>query len=168
MKKLFYIFALSSFISFSALAAEQNAQDDIDELFEVMQSDKMVDVIFQQFGAMFDNMREQMGVQPDEMPIYEKHNKKMIDLMRAEMGWEQMKGDLKAIYSQNFTAAEIAEILAFYKSPVGQSFIEKMPAITQESMMLGQQMAMNLMPKIKEVSEQLQAELKEHRAKNAN
>lgn len=168
MKKLFYIFALGSFISFSALAADQNTQDDIDELFEVMQAEKMIDTMYQQFGAMFDNMREQMGVKPDEMPIFEKHNQKMVELMRKEMGWAQMSGDLKTIYSQNFTEQEIAEILAFYKSPVGQSFVEKMPAITQESMMLGQQMAMNAMPKIQEVAQQLQAELQEHRAKAAN
>ncbi|MDT0593548.1 DUF2059 domain-containing protein [Glaciecola petra] len=168
MKKLLFIFALCSFISFSAFSDDKAAQDDIDELFEVMQAEKMIDTMYQQFGAMFDNMREQMGVQADEMPIYEKYNEKMINLMRAEMGWVQMKGDLKAIYSQNFTAEEIAELLKFYKSPVGQSFIEKMPVITQESMMLGQQMATNAMSKIQAIAQQLQNELQEHRAKSAD
>ena len=42
------------------------------------------------------------------------------------------------IYARNFTAAELREVIAFYRGPVGQKFLEKMPAITQESMMTGQ------------------------------
>jgi uncharacterized protein len=47
--------------------------------------------------------------------------------------------DLMAdVYARNFTAAEIRQISAFYRGPVGQKFLEKMPAITQESMAAGQ------------------------------
>lgn len=47
--------------------------------------------------------------------------------------------DLMAdVYARNFTAAEIRQISAFYRGPVGQKFLEKMPAITQESMSAGQ------------------------------
>jgi len=42
------------------------------------------------------------------------------------------------IYARNFTAAELREVIAFYRSPVGQKFLEKMPAIAQESMISGQ------------------------------
>jgi uncharacterized protein len=43
-----------------------------------------------------------------------------------------------AIYARNFTAEEIREVTAFYRSPVGQKFLEKMPAVTQESFAAGQ------------------------------
>jgi hypothetical protein len=47
--------------------------------------------------------------------------------------------DLMAdVYARNFTAAEIRQVSAFYRGPVGQKFLEKMPAITQESMSAGQ------------------------------
>ncbi|WP_431307733.1 DUF2059 domain-containing protein [Agaribacter marinus] len=42
--------------------------------------------------------------------------------------------------------AEIAALIEFYESPVGRSYIEKIPAITQESMAIGQQIAMQAMP----------------------
>ena len=42
------------------------------------------------------------------------------------------------VYARNFTAAEIREVTAFYRGPAGQKFLEKMPAITQESMQAGQ------------------------------
>jgi len=45
---------------------------------------------------------------------------------------------MAVIYARNFTAAEIQQVSAFYRGPVGQKFLEKMPAIAQESMQAGQ------------------------------
>ncbi len=42
------------------------------------------------------------------------------------------------IYANNFTADELRQVTAFYRSPVGQKFLEKMPAIAQESLAMGQ------------------------------
>ena len=51
---------------------------------------------------------------------------------------EELLNLVADIYARNFTAAELREVSTFYKGPVGQKFLEKMPAITQESMMAGQ------------------------------
>ena len=45
---------------------------------------------------------------------------------------------IAVVYARNFTAAELRQVSAFYRSPVGQKFLEKMPTITQESMQAGQ------------------------------
>jgi hypothetical protein len=45
---------------------------------------------------------------------------------------------MAVVYARNFTAAEIQQVTAFYRGPVGQKFLEKMPAIAQESMQAGQ------------------------------
>ena len=45
---------------------------------------------------------------------------------------------IAVVYARNFTAAELQQVSAFYRSPVGQKFLEKMPTITQESMQAGQ------------------------------
>jgi hypothetical protein len=42
------------------------------------------------------------------------------------------------IYAGNFSAAELRELIAFYKSPTGQKFLEKTPIVTQQSMAAGQ------------------------------
>lgn len=42
------------------------------------------------------------------------------------------------IYAQNFTNEELDGIIAFYRTPIGQSVIEKMPAVIQESLSAGQ------------------------------
>jgi hypothetical protein len=43
------------------------------------------------------------------------------------------------IYVKNLSVEEMAAALEFYKSPVGQSLLQKMPQVMQESMSAGQQ-----------------------------
>jgi uncharacterized protein len=46
--------------------------------------------------------------------------------------------EITALYARNFSAEELNAITAFYRGPVGQKFLSKLPAITQESMVIGQ------------------------------
>jgi hypothetical protein len=42
------------------------------------------------------------------------------------------------IYARNFTAEEMREMTAFYRTPVGQKLLLKMPSVTQETIAAGQ------------------------------
>ena len=42
------------------------------------------------------------------------------------------------VYVKNLTPADVQELIRFYESPVGQRYSAVMPAITQESMAVGQ------------------------------
>jgi len=43
-----------------------------------------------------------------------------------------------AVYAANFTAGELRDITAFYRTPTGQTFLQKLPVVTQQSMAIGQ------------------------------
>ena len=43
------------------------------------------------------------------------------------------------IYARNFTAAELKEVVTFYRGPTGQKFVSRLPSIMQESLTVGQQ-----------------------------
>ena len=49
-----------------------------------------------------------------------------------------MIDEVATVYARNFTADEMQQLIAFYRGPVGQKFLEKMPGIMQESMVVGQ------------------------------
>ena len=51
---------------------------------------------------------------------------------------------MAAIYARNFSAAELGEVTAFYRTPTGQKMLEKLPSLTQESMFAGQQFGQSL------------------------
>jgi hypothetical protein len=46
--------------------------------------------------------------------------------------------EITVLYARSFTVAELNDLTAFYRAPTGQKFLEKLPAITQDSMAIGQ------------------------------
>ncbi|MGA2056303.1 MAG: DUF2059 domain-containing protein [Bradyrhizobium sp.] len=50
-----------------------------------------------------------------------------------------MVDGVATVYANNFTAAELGEIEAFYRQPVGQKMLEKLPAIGQQALAVGQE-----------------------------
>ena len=52
--------------------------------------------------------------------------------------YSSMVDSAASLYASNFTVDELREIDAFYRLPVGQKLLQKSPAITQQSMQIGQ------------------------------
>lgn len=50
---------------------------------------------------------------------------------------EDMLNDFAAIYAETFTAAEMKEVTAFYKSGTGAKFIAEMPSLMQKGSLIG-------------------------------
>ena len=50
-----------------------------------------------------------------------------------------MVDGIAAIYASNFTADELRQIEAFYRQPVGQKMLEKLPVISQQALAVGQE-----------------------------
>jgi uncharacterized protein len=46
--------------------------------------------------------------------------------------YTSMLDDVATVYANNFTVAEIHEMEAFFRKPVGQKYLEKAPALTQQ------------------------------------
>jgi hypothetical protein len=42
------------------------------------------------------------------------------------------------VYAANFAASELREVTAFYHTPTGEKFLQKLPLVTQQSMAAGQ------------------------------
>ena len=62
------------------------------------------------------------------------------------------------IYAKHFTASELEQILAFYRTPIGAKAVRAMPAIASESMAAGQKLAAEILPKLAaRLQERLQA-----------
>jgi hypothetical protein len=55
------------------------------------------------------------------------------------------------VYARHFTAAELREITAFYRSPVGTKLLAKMPELQQESMRASQRV---ILPRVMKIADQ--------------
>jgi hypothetical protein len=83
----------------------------------------------------------------------------LLEGMSARLG--ELTDEMAATYSRNFTADEMRQMTAFYRSPVGQKFLEKMPAIMQEGLTQGQAWGQR-------VAVEMQAQMKEELRKRGH
>jgi uncharacterized protein len=60
----------------------------------------------------------------------------LLEGMNARVN--EIVDEITALYARTFTAEELREVTAFYRGPTGQKFLQKQPAIMQESMVIGQ------------------------------
>lgn len=61
---------------------------------------------------------------------------------------------LVPVYVKHLTAAEMEATLEFYRTPAGQSILQKMPLVMEESVRLGQQWGMEVAQRVVEKLEQ--------------
>jgi TolB protein len=78
----------------------------------------------------------------------EKMMDRMLGMIATEMSWEKVKADYVTLYADTFSAAELAELIAFYRSPAGKAFVAKQPELTRKSIAMSQKSMLRLMPKI--------------------
>lgn len=57
------------------------------------------------------------------------------DRMMARIS--ELEGSIVTVYASNFSAAELRDLIAFYKTPTGQKLLAKTPVIAQQTMAVG-------------------------------
>jgi uncharacterized protein len=105
-------------------AAPTEAQ--VQQLMEVFNAGKM-------FDQMNAQMAEMMGQQLPCVPASYWQNYINAD------GVKQLTERVVPIYQRHFTAEDVAELLKFYRSPLGQKVIAQMPQVMSEASLANQQ-----------------------------
>ncbi|WP_162917089.1 DUF2059 domain-containing protein [Dongia deserti] len=125
------------------------------ELMALTKSDQALDQVFTMMTPQVGQMLEQIN--PDKGPLIRKMLEELL-LPEMRKSVPEAIDDIAAIYARNFTAAELADVIAFYKTPTGQKFIDRQPALltelNQAGQAFGQRAAINALrtiaPKLKE------------------
>jgi hypothetical protein len=60
----------------------------------------------------------------------------LLDKMSARV--KELEDAVIVVYASNFSAAELRDLTAFYKSPTGQKLLQKTPFVTQQTIAAGQ------------------------------
>lgn len=66
--------------------------------------------------------------------ILEKFQTKIFGITKETLEWENLEPVFISIYTDTYTQEEVDGMIAFYKTPVGQSYIKKMPVLTEKTM----------------------------------
>lgn len=73
---------------------------------------------------------------------------KVQALTAQEVGWDQLRPLIVQMYADSFTDADLDGIIAFYKSPAGQSFVAKIPQAEGKTASTVQDRIKELQPKL--------------------
>lgn len=124
MKKLLILafFIMGSF----ALSAQQTTLDeDIRQLMEISGAAKVGVQVMEAMTVQFKQVLPEVPTEFWNEAMKEFNSDALVELIIP-------------IYKKYFTADEIKQLIAFYKTPLGQKVTSTLPAITQESMEAGQ------------------------------
>jgi uncharacterized protein len=61
----------------------------------------------------------------------------MLDAAQSRIG--ELSDALAIVYASNFSADELRTVTAFYRTPLGQKYLQKQPLLAQQTMTVGQQ-----------------------------
>ena len=166
MKKLI-VFAVAVIMSgvFTIQAAEQKKDEDMairiklaTEFLETMQVGKTLNQSFDTVKEIQTQLVMKFAKNPKyQTQVIETQNK-IMDLMKKELSWENLKPEFEKLYAETYSAEELNGLLKFYQSPLGKKFIEKQPEMQRNTMLMVQQMMMRVMPKVQALTRQLQQE----------
>lgn len=82
-------------------------------------------------------------VQRDKLEHYMQSTSNMVVEL---LSWDHFKSDIIQIYAETYTQKEVDDLIEFYRSPTGQSSIDKMPEILNKTRLLMQQKFQTILP----------------------
>lgn len=124
----------------SAGEAEQKAAN---ELLDASHFNKMMDDSI--------NASIQMIVQAD--PSMASHEETLRKFYQKHMSGDRLRADMVKLYADVFTAKELNDITAFYKTSTGQKALQKLPEVMRGAMQLAQRHVMDNMEELQSMLE---------------
>src|ERR1700733_6085338 len=138
MVRRFLIVACLLLLSVPAIRAETPPPDTMTAARSLVTTMKLAD----QYKALLPAIL--LGLKPaltQDRPEIERDYETMMPMVADafEPYYTSMVDGIAAIYATNFTAAELRDIEAFYRQPTGQKMLQKMPAVSQQALAVGQE-----------------------------
>lgn len=161
--------AIAIFIvaSFAAHAQDQSRRALAEELMNLLKVNENIERSLAMMKQMVTAQIEQIKPAPGQSAVPSSvagQMDKMIDMVGQELSWDKLKDDYITLYADTFTDQELKDMIAFYKTPAGQAFINKQPELIKRSMEVSQKVLAQVIPKIQAMAKELQESLEKSRS----
>ena len=143
-----------------ALAQDAARKAKIEEMFRLMNIDRMMQQVMSQMKAMTEQQISGMKLPPEGQAAAQESQGRIMELVAERMSLEKMKPAYIQLYSEVFTDEELDGILAFYRSPAGRAMLEKTPLLMTKAMALVQKQMGDIQPEIEKMMKELDAKYK--------
>jgi len=155
---------LASLVFASLAYCAPASEESIDRLLAGAKVEKLLDTMLvnvdQVMRRSMEASTQGQQLSPEQRRVVDAKGAKFVQVMREEMTWDKLRPLYVQIYQESFTQEEIDGLIAFYESPAGVAFVEKMPFVMQKSMSIMQSRMAPMMEKMKAAMKEAIAEPK--------
>ena len=148
------------------------SEESVKTLLEVSEVRKTVDGILDQSDGImktsFQNAFKGKALTPDQQKICDASMIKVQDMLRQELSWDSLEPMYVRIYSDSLTQSEVDGMIAFYRTPAGHAYVEKMPIMMRNTMKEMQARMGPMSERIQKITQETAAELKADAAKKVD
>lgn len=127
-----------SFILPLALLAEKPSEESIHELMELSGGKQILESVWGQMEAMMNansaELLKDVEDQDQAMEMSRRLNRELIQFFEEEMNWDFLMGIYVPVYQDVFTQHDIDQLVEFYRSAVGQMYVDRQPVLIQRTM----------------------------------
>lgn len=139
------------------------SDESLRELLEVTHSRDVLDQMKAQIHALMQSAHDQALADREHSPeaeaVLTRMRDRVTELLQREIDWAVIEPIYIKIYAESLTQEEVDGMIAFYRTPVGQSVIAKLPNLVQRSMASVQARMSPLMQKLQAIEHETTREL---------
>jgi hypothetical protein len=142
-------------------AEPKPSEASVKQLIGVMQLRKSLDSLAAQMNKIMGTAAEQAAqgkpLSDNAKASLERCRADLHTLIRDNLSWAKMEPVYIGIYQSTFTQAEVDAMVAFYKTPLGQSVVSKLPVAMQKAQNETMQIMQPMMQRIKQMQQEVAA-----------
>jgi len=171
IKRIAIVLALMCSIALSSVFAADAppSEASVKQLLEVSQVHKILNATMGQMDAFMKQTMQQatqgQPVTPEVRKDIEKRQAQMMSILKETLDWNKLGPMYVRVYQKSFTQPEIDNLIAMYQTPGGQTLLNKMPIVMQNTMTEMQQFMQPMIQKIQRMQQEVVAEIQAEKAK---
>ncbi len=135
----------------------------IRQLFEVMETKSLIENSQAQLEQIvnkgIDERTAKITPNKRQMDLIAKLKSDLRTISNQELSWERLEPLMLRLYGEIMSEEEIVALTEFYKMPLGQIVIKKLPQVMQRVVIETQENAKRLAPKLQAVFDAFDAEM---------
>ena len=131
------------------------------ELLLLTKAKEATEKAFEQVYPLVNSMTEHYPVPEAHRRLMTEDMQASLEFMKQELNWTVLEPRLVQVYVDVYTEDELRGLNDFYRSPLGQKFIEKTPEIMEASTKMTMEMFQEFIPKLEAMQEERRRQRKQ-------
>ena len=162
--QIFRTAGLCGVLSLALFSVQANADSSshaahAERFLELVNAHRLTVPVYAQVQQMFAERFAQTQAPESRRALLESYQSKADAVLDREIGWDKLKPDLVALYSEAFSEQELAELNEFYASELGKKVLARLPQLNARSAQLTQARLEGAVPDVNKLLAEMTAEL---------